>query len=168
MEAGRCPKHCPHCPHQRHHSKCDTKGCPCPAREPDGWPGPIDPTSVCNCIVVEKLGPRQPGDTPSSRLRMIFLWLRRYINIDLQTAFRVAKQAVEREFPRLTDITVTGRGSTLFSFHIVTVKARAWVEAHVDLESYQWLGENTFVVEHRYADDLMDGMRMNDLIVEES
>ena len=53
---------------------------------------------------------------------------------------------------------IIGGGGSIFTFRPVTKKARAWVDDNVELESWQWLGD-IFAVEHRYAVDIVDGMR---------
>lgn len=57
------------------------------------------------------------------------------------------------------DIKVSGRGDTLLRFKIQTEQARAWVDEFVELEGYQWVSAGVFVVEHQYADPLIEAMR---------
>lgn len=63
------------------------------------------------------------------------------------------------------DIRVANEG-TLYLFEIVSDVGREWVEKNVDLEPYQWLGENRFAVEHSYAPPLVDAMAANGLEVQ--
>ena len=58
--------------------------------------------------------------------------------------------------PQTADVLVENHGS-VFVFTPLTAAAREFVEEHVHLESYQWLGAS-FAVEHRYARDLAQGM----------
>ena len=61
------------------------------------------------------------------------------------------------------DVQVENEGS-IFMFHVLTDAAREWVNENVGLESWQWLG-NAFTVEHRYAQDLAEGMQDDGLTV---
>ena len=61
------------------------------------------------------------------------------------------------------DVLVSG-GGTVYLFQPVTRAARAWVEEHVQLAGWQWLGP-AFAVEHRYAQDLAAGMSGDGLVV---
>lgn len=44
----------------------------------------------------------------------------------------------------------------------VTEKAKKWVNKHVNIESWQWLGDG-FAVDNRYAQDLLSGMKRSHL-----
>lgn len=55
------------------------------------------------------------------------------------------------------DIRIANEGS-VFVFTICSEAGRAWVEENVYLESWQWLGNRSFAVDHRYADQLAAGM----------
>ena len=69
--------------------------------------------------------------------------------------------------PRTTatpDVLVHNEG-TVFVFCPLTPRAKEWVEANVETESYQWFG-NTFVVEHRYAWGLAEGMKAEGLVLQ--
>lgn len=63
-----------------------------------------------------------------------------------------------------TDVTVSG-GGTVYLFHLESDDAHEWVEEHVQLESWQWLGRG-FGVEHRFAGPLIEGMAADGLRVE--
>lgn len=54
------------------------------------------------------------------------------------------------------DVLVVGAGS-VWTFTPVSDEAKDWTVDHVQLESYQWLGRDTFVVEHRFAGALVEG-----------
>jgi hypothetical protein len=54
----------------------------------------------------------------------------------------------------------------LFQFFVLTEAAQTWVDERVSLEPYQWMGKASFVVEHRYAQDLVAGMQREGLTVE--
>ncbi len=62
------------------------------------------------------------------------------------------------------DVTVHD-GGTIFMFELNTEAARAWVQENVSLEAWQWMGD-AFVVEHRYAGGLAEGMIEHGLRVE--
>lgn len=64
------------------------------------------------------------------------------------------------------DIFIEGgaRAQTVYRFIVCTKAARAWVDANVALEGWQWLG-NGFGVDHRYAVDLADAMAAAGLVV---
>jgi hypothetical protein len=49
-------------------------------------------------------------------------------------------------------------------FEILSEVAKTFVEENVQLESWQWMG-NSFAVDHRYADDLIAGMKEYGLTV---
>ena len=55
------------------------------------------------------------------------------------------------------DVSVRRSGG-LYVFLPCTQKAKAWVEAHLDLEDWQRVGD-AFTVEHRFALGLALGMR---------
>lgn len=56
-----------------------------------------------------------------------------------------------------TDVTVVNHGSVVqFSLH--TDEARKWVSSNVQSDDWQWLGGDTLVVDHRYAQPLVFGM----------
>lgn len=54
-----------------------------------------------------------------------------------------------------TDVQVENHGS-IFLFRILTDAAQSWVDENVSEEA-QWMG-NGLAVEHRYAEDLAQGM----------
>ena len=61
------------------------------------------------------------------------------------------------------DFIVENHGS-LFMVRVVTPTAQAWIDDNVPLESWQWLG-HSFSVEHRYIEDLVDGMIQDGFVV---
>lgn len=61
------------------------------------------------------------------------------------------------ETTRERDVQVVNQG-TVFAFFLFTDRAREWVNEHVQLEGWQWLGGMGFAVDHRYAADLAEGM----------
>jgi hypothetical protein len=61
------------------------------------------------------------------------------------------------------DITVDDHGS-IFMFTPISKLAREWVEEHLRLEGWQWLGAS-FAVEHRFARSLAEGMAEDGLVV---
>lgn len=62
----------------------------------------------------------------------------------------------------MTDVQIRNEGN-LFLFSLLTDKARAWVDAHIE---DQVLFGDALVVEHRYAWDLAQGMLSDGLTVE--
>ena len=65
----------------------------------------------------------------------------------------------------MPDVTVDNQESvTLFTLH--TENAREWITENVELEPYQWMGQNAFAVEYRYAVELVSGMNEEGLLVE--
>lgn len=62
------------------------------------------------------------------------------------------------------DVRISGGGS-IFKFDPKTEKARDWVKANVELESWQMLGDRAFACEGRYAQDLAKGMLQAGLVV---
>ena len=52
---------------------------------------------------------------------------------------------------------------TIYVITPKTNKAKAWVGQNVPLEDWQWMGEG-FCVEHRYIDDLVQGMMDEGLV----
>lgn len=62
------------------------------------------------------------------------------------------------------DVTIEDQGSIVV-FTIETESARSFIEENVQLESWQWLGQNSFAVDHRFANGLVDGMSDNNLVV---
>lgn len=61
------------------------------------------------------------------------------------------------------DVRVENHGS-LYVFQPLTAAAREWVDEHVALEGWQWIGGG-FAVEPRYAHDLEHGMIVDGLEV---
>jgi len=46
-----------------------------------------------------------------------------------------------------------------------TTRARAWVKANVAVESWAWMGRDTFAVEPRMVGALLDGAAADGLVV---
>ncbi len=61
------------------------------------------------------------------------------------------------------DVTVANHGS-IFMIYPLTQAAKEWVDENVPLEDYQWLGPS-FACEHRYVDNLLEGMMNDGLVV---
>lgn len=61
------------------------------------------------------------------------------------------------------DVRVDADGS-LVLFTPLTDAGRAWIDEHTETEPWQWLGP-ALCVEHRYAADLVHGMRNDGLKV---
>lgn len=59
------------------------------------------------------------------------------------------------------DVQVTGGGT---AFHVTPISLRARECENVSLENWQWLG-GWFGVDHRYIDNLVQGMRDDGLLV---
>ncbi len=59
--------------------------------------------------------------------------------------------------PPTPDFTVDYDGGTIAMVEPLTPDAHAWVESHLSLESWQWLGRR-FSVEHGYIGSLVEGM----------
>ncbi len=62
------------------------------------------------------------------------------------------------------DINVVDHGS-LVSLMCLTDQALRWVEANCDAPDYMWTGGRTLNVEHRYADDIINGAQADGLNV---
>ncbi|KKL71260.1 hypothetical protein LCGC14_2096760 [marine sediment metagenome] len=56
----------------------------------------------------------------------------------------------------MPDVEVQAEGGSLYLFHLLTSRAREWVQENVPGETTFWAG--SLVVEHRYAGDLAIGM----------
>jgi hypothetical protein len=54
------------------------------------------------------------------------------------------------------DILIHNRGS-MFGFQPTSDVGRTWIDENLQTEGWQWLGR-TLYVDHRYADDILDGM----------
>lgn len=65
--------------------------------------------------------------------------------------------------PKAVDVYVGNEGS-VFTFQPATDTARQWIDENVEAEGWQWLG-NTLVVDHRFAQDLAQGMIDAGLVV---
>lgn len=57
----------------------------------------------------------------------------------------------------MTDVLLENDGSVV-RFEIQTPEAMNWVKENINLEGWQWLGRNSFAVEHRFAKDIAEGM----------
>lgn len=55
------------------------------------------------------------------------------------------------------NVTVCDQG-TVVLFRLNTDAAEAFVDENVQLANWQWLGNRSFAVEHRYAWDVIAGM----------
>lgn len=64
----------------------------------------------------------------------------------------------------MNDFTISNHGS-IFMVTPNTPQAQGWVTLSLSLESWQWLG-NSFSVEPRYIEDLVQGMRNDGFSVE--
>jgi len=53
---------------------------------------------------------------------------------------------------------------TIFMFTPITALGREWVDEHLSLEGWQWMGLS-FAVEHRFAAGLAQGMKADGLRV---
>ncbi len=62
------------------------------------------------------------------------------------------------------DVRVENHGSIML-FIVLTPAAVEWVAENVPTEGWQWLGQRSFAVEPRYADNLIAGMEDAGLIV---
>lgn len=60
------------------------------------------------------------------------------------------------------DFTLSG-GGTIYLLRPVSAEAREWVDAHIP-EDASWLG-NAVAVEHRYVEDIVDGILNDGLTV---
>jgi hypothetical protein len=54
---------------------------------------------------------------------------------------------------------------SVFTFNLLTARAKKWIEENVQTEPHQWFG-TTLVVEHRYAWGLAEGMLDEGLVLE--
>jgi len=64
----------------------------------------------------------------------------------------------------VVDFVVNNQGSVV-QFTPQTEAAQAWVSAHLPLEPWQWMGRS-FVIDQRYAFDILDGIVNDGLEVE--
>lgn len=87
-----------------------------------------------------------------------------YGNCDCFT-FQLAKQIVRQRIrTNDMDFTIHHHGSiTMLATH--TDAALDWVEENIELEDWQWQG-NQFAVEPRYLDALIEGIEEDGLIIE--
>lgn len=65
----------------------------------------------------------------------------------------------------MTDLTILDEG-TVVLFQLNTDIAREFVDENVQIANWQWLGNRSFAVEHRYAGNLIAGMQKGGLTVE--
>lgn len=64
------------------------------------------------------------------------------------------------------DVTIRNEGSvSVFSFH--SPEAKQFVGDNLQLEGWQWLGPNSFAVDHRYVSAIAEGMQEDGLSVGE-
>jgi hypothetical protein len=59
--------------------------------------------------------------------------------------------------PVSPDVLVNNVG-TLYTFCPLTLRAKEWIDEHVESEPWQWFG-HVLVVEHRFAWGLAQGMK---------
>lgn len=60
------------------------------------------------------------------------------------------------------EFSITDHG-TLVGFTPLTPDAKAWIDDNVISEAHNWMG-STLYVEHRYANDLIDGLSAEGMI----
>ena len=65
----------------------------------------------------------------------------------------------------VANVTIMGQG-TIVLFVLNTDIAKAFVDENVQLESWQWIGDQGFAVDPRCAENLIAGMQDSGLIVE--
>jgi len=65
----------------------------------------------------------------------------------------------------VADVSVSDEG-TVVLFQVNTASAKAFVDEHVELAGWQWLGTRSFAVDSRYAADLIAGMQDHGLTIE--
>ena len=66
------------------------------------------------------------------------------------------------ETPVVVDVQVVNEG-TIVLFRPLTDAARTWIDENVNSEDYQWFGGG-LCVEHRYANDIVEGMKADGLV----
>ncbi len=86
---------------------------------------------------------------PDSKLGMGW----RYILIGKALTTQEAIAMMDRK-----DVIVRNHG-TLGSFQLLSKDAHKWVKENVQTENHSWAGDNMFVAEHRFVEDLVIGMR---------
>lgn len=72
--------------------------------------------------------------------------------------------AVNPSAPAVPDFTVRDEG-TIFILTPNTEAGRTWADEHLPEDATRWV--NGYVVEHRYISDIVDGIRIDGLTVEE-
>ncbi len=77
----------------------------------------------------------------------------RYILIGKARSVQEAVALMDRK-----DVIVRNHG-TLGSFQLLSKDAHKWVKQNVQTENYSWSGDNMFMAEHRFVDDILVGMR---------
>lgn len=77
----------------------------------------------------------------------------RYILIFKALTLQEAVAMMDRK-----DVIVRNHG-TLGSFQLLSKDAHAWVKKNVETENHSWSGDNMFMAEHRYVEDIVIGMR---------
>lgn len=70
------------------------------------------------------------------------------------------------EKPEAVDVVVTDEGS-MWVFELRREAAHQWVEQYLELEPWQWLG-HSFAVDWRLAEDIVQGMLYDGLVVDGS
>ena len=56
-------------------------------------------------------------------------------------------------------------GGTIFRLTLNTQAARAWVDENLSLESWQWFGDDSIVIEGRFILDILAGIKAAGLTV---
>jgi hypothetical protein len=64
----------------------------------------------------------------------------------------------------MTDVRIHNEGPVV-GFTPISKEAKSWLMEQVQSEGWQWRG-NVLYVDHRFADNLIDGMREAGLIME--
>lgn len=62
------------------------------------------------------------------------------------------------------DVRVSNQG-TVWVFTPITPEGQDWVDQHLELQGWQWLGGESFAVDHRPAESIVHGMRGDGLVV---
>jgi hypothetical protein len=57
----------------------------------------------------------------------------------------------------MADVTILAHG-TVVQFRLHSNTAREWIDKNVHLEGWQWFGRDSFVIDHRFAHGLIEGI----------
>lgn len=65
----------------------------------------------------------------------------------------------------MIDVQINDQG-TVVAFIFTSINAKEWAKENLQTESWQWLGDSTLAVDHRFANDIISLLQEEGFVVE--